>query len=390
MHGATEIIMSQQPIPITPFRIDIPDAALEDLKRRLAHTRWPEAQTVPDWSQGMPLAYAQELCAYWRDRYDWRAREALLNAHAQFKTEIDGLGIHFIHVRSPHAQARPLLMTHGWPGSVVEFQKVIAPLTDPTAHGGRADDAFHLVCPSLPGFGFSDKPEQAGWGIERIAATWNALMQRLGYDNYFAQGGDWGSIVTTMIGLRHAGPCQGIHITMPIVAPDKSTMDSMTEQEKRALAALQHYRTWDSGYSNQQATRPQTLAYGLADSPAGQAAWIVEKFWSWMDCKGHPENVLTRDELLDNVMLYWLNNAAASSARIYWESFNKRNSEQVLLPSGISMFPKEIFQASKRWAQRRFTDLRYWNELSEGGHFAAMEQPETFVREVRACFKAMR
>jgi pimeloyl-ACP methyl ester carboxylesterase len=375
---------------IEPFRIAVPDEALADLKRRLSSTRWPDAQTVDDWSQGMPLAYTRELCAYWRERYDWRAREALLNRFAQFRTEIDGLGIHFIHVRSAHAQARPLLMTHGWPGSLAEFQKVIAPLSDPTAHGGSADDAFHLVCPSLPGFGFSDKPRQTGWGVERIASAWNQLMVRLGYERYFAHGGDWGASVSTMIGLRHAGPCMGIHITMPMVAPDKATLNDLSEQEKRALAALQYYRDWDAGYSTQQATRPQTLAYGLADSPAGQAAWIVEKFQAWMDCDGHPENILTRDELLDNVMLYWLTNSAASSARLYWESFNKRSSEAVKLPSGISMFPKEIFGSSRRWAEKRFTDLRHWSEPARGGHFAALEQPEVLVQELRACFGRMR
>jgi pimeloyl-ACP methyl ester carboxylesterase len=375
---------------ITPFRIDIPESALTDLRRRLSATRWPDAQTVDDWSQGMPLAYTQELCAYWRDRYDWRAREALLNRFVQFRTEVDGLGIHFIHVRSVHAQARPLLMTHGWPGSVAEFQKVIAPLTDPTADGGSAEDAFHLVCPSLPGFGFSDKPTRTGWGVERIAGTWNQLMGQLGYEHYFAQGGDWGASVSTMIGMRHAGPCAGIHITMPMVAPDKATMNELSGREQQALAALQYYRDWDAGYSTQQGTRPQTLAYGLADSPAGQAAWIVEKFCAWMDCDGHPENVLTRDELLDNVMLYWLTNSAASSARLYWESFNKRSSEAVKLPSGISMFPKEIFGASRRWAEKRFTDLRHWSEPSRGGHFAALEQPQVLVREIRACFNAMR
>lgn len=375
---------------IEPFRIAIADEALADLRRRLAATRWPDASTVDDWSQGTPLGYLQDLCAYWREGYDWRAREARLNRFPQFRTQLDGLGIHFIHLRSPHAQARPLVMTHGWPGSMVEFQKVIGPLTDPTAHGGEAADAFHLVCPTLPGYGFSDKPTLPGWGVERIADAWHALMQRLGYPHYFAQGGDWGASVSTQIGLRHAGPCRGIHLNMAVVPPDRSTMDSLTAAEQHALAVMQHYQDWDSGYAKQQSTRPQTLGYGLADSPSGQAAWILEKFWAWMDCNGHPENVLTRDELLDNVMLYWLNNAAASSARLYWQSFNRRNTDPVSLPVGISSFPKDIFLTSRRWAEKRFTNLVYWNELDRGGHFAAFEQPEAFVRELRACFGRMR
>lgn len=375
---------------IEPFLIDIPDEALADLRRRLAATRWPEAQTVPDWSQGVPLDYLQAVCQYWRDGYDWRAREALLNRHAQFRTTVDGLGIHFMHVRSPQAEARPLLMTHGWPGSMVEFQKVIAPLTDPLAHGGRAEDAFHLVCPTLPGYGFSDKPSSTGWGVDRIADAWHALMQRLGYRRYFAQGGDWGSAVTTAIGLRHAGPCLGIHLNMVVVAPDKATLAEPSAAEQRALAAMRHYQDWDSGYSKQQSTRPQTLAYGLADSPSGQAAWILEKFQAWMDCDGHPENVASRDELLDNVMLYWLTNAAGSSARLYWESFGQRRGEPLALPVAISSFPKDIFLTSKRWAARRFTHIVYWNELDRGGHFAAFERPAAFVAELRAGFGSMR
>jgi len=374
---------------IEPFTIAISDAALADLKRRLEATRWPERETVDDWSQGIPLTYVQDLCRYWTDVYDWREREARLNRFAQFRTTLDGLGIHFIHVRSPHPNARPLVITHGWPGSVAEFHKVIAPLTDPTAHGGHAADAFHLVCPTLPGYGFSDKPARAGWNADRISDGWNALMLRLGYRRYFAQGGDWGAVITTQIALRHADTCLGIHLNMPLVAPDPDTMTTLSDLEKGALAGMQHYQDWDSGYSKQQSTRPQTLGYGLADSPAGQLAWIVEKFWSWMDCSGHPEHVLTRDELLDNVMLYWLTNSAASSARLYWESFNKVGRDPVDVAAGISVFPKEIFRTSRRWAERRFRKLVYWNELASGGHFAAFEQPDTFVRELRACFRSM-
>ena len=375
---------------IQPFTIQTSDEVLDDLERRLRATRWPDAETVDDWSQGIPLSYVREVCAYWAEKYDWRVREARLNQLDQFKTEVDGCGIHFVHVRSPHENALPLVMTHGWPGSIVEFHKVIGPLSDPTAHGGEAADAFHVVCPSPPGYGFSDKPTTTGWGIRRIADAWSQLMQRLGYQRYVAQGGDWGATITTCIGARDPDHCAAIHLNMPIVPPDPETMSDLSELEQSALAGLKHYRDWDSGYSKQQSTRPQTLSYGLADSPSGQAAWILEKFWSWTDCDGHPENVLSRDELLDNVMLYWLPGTAASSARLYWESFGSPPMEPVEVPVGCSMFPREIFRSSKRWAEKRFGSLLYWNELEKGGHFAAFEQPESFVNEVRACFRSLR
>ena len=377
---------------IQPFRIEATEAELEDLKRRLANTRWPDKETVSDWSQGIPLAYVQEVCAYWAEKYDWRAREAHLNEFAQFKTEIDGLGVHFVHVKSPEPNALPLIITHGWPGSIVEFHKVIGPLTDPVAHGGDAADAFDVVCPSLPGYGFTDKPSQEGYGVEKIADTWAALMARLGYDRYVAQGGDWGSMVTNQIGVRDTEHCAAIHMNMPVVAPDPETMNDLTPLEQGALAGMQHYQDKDSGYSKQQSTRPQTLGYGLVDSPSGQAAWVIEKFWSWMDCDGHPENVLTRDELLDNVMMYWLPGAAASSARLYWQSFggSAEMMATVECPTGCSIFPKEIFRSSRRWAEKRFTNLIHWNELDKGGHFAALEVPEVFVGEVRDCFRSMR
>jgi len=374
---------------IVPFKISATEEQLEDLKRRLRTTRWPERECVDDWSQGLPLAYAQEVCKYWLEKYDWRGRETKLNRFAQFKTEIDGVGIHFIHVKSPHADALPLVVTHGWPGSIVEFHKVIEPLANPTAHGADAKDAFHVVCPTLPGYGFSDKPTRAGWNVQKIADAWAQLMPRLGYKRYAAQGGDWGAAVTTCIGIQDTANCIGIHLNMPIVAPDPS-MPDLTDREKSALAGMQHYNDWDSGYSKQQSTRPQTLGYGLADSPVGQAMWILEKFWSWTDCNGHPENVLTRDELLDNVMMYWLPDAAASSARLYWESFRNFPTDQVNIPTGCSIFPKEIFRSSRRWAEKRFTKLVYFNELNKGGHFAAFEQPEMYLNEVRACFRKMR
>jgi epoxide hydrolase len=375
---------------ITPFRIEIPEADLNDLRRRLRQTRWPEAEAVGDWSQGIPLAYTRALCEYWLDGYDWRACEASLNKFPQFRAEIDGLDIHFLHVRSSEEGAQPLVLTHGWPGSIVEFRKVIGPLTDPAAYGGDPADAFHVVCPSLPGFGFSGKPAKSGWGVERIADAWDQLMTRLGYASYGAQGGDWGAGVTQALGIRHAEHLAGIHINMVTARPDPDTMDDLTEAEQAALGALKYYRDWDSGYSKQQSTRPQTVGYGLVDSPAGLCAWIVEKFWSWTDCDGDPMTVLSRDEILDNVMLYWLPAAGASSARLYWESFTKSLAGQVQVPVGCSVFPKEIFRASRRWAEKAFPDLRYWNELDRGGHFAAFEQPALFVDEVRAAFRAFR
>lgn len=377
---------------ITPFKISIPDSQLTDLKLRLSLTRFPDKETPPDWSQGIPLDYMHKVKDYWQNTYHWPDREALLNRWPGFKTELQGLGVHFLHIRSNHEDARPLLMTHGWPGSIVEFQKTIEPLTNPTAHGGTADQAFHIVCPTLPGFGFSDQPTEPGWGIEKIARAWDELMVRLGYNQYLAQGGDWGAIVTTAIGVQNLGHCQGIHITMPIVGPDPETLNDLSELEQASLAAAQFYQNHDSGYSKQQSTRPQTLGYGLADSPIGQAAWILEKFYQWMDCQGDPTNIVSLDELLDNIMLYWLPDAGASSARIYWESFgsNTLSSAPVAIPSAISIFPKEIFKSSERWARKRFSDLLYFNVLEVGGHFAALEQPEIFVSELRKGFDEMR
>lgn len=377
---------------IRPFRIDIPQAQLDDLRRRLRETRWPEREAVEDWTQGTPLSYVQEVCAYWAEKYDWRATEARLNAFPQFTTEIDGLDIHFIHARSPHEGAAPLIITHGWPGSIVEFHKVIGPLTDPVKYGGNAADAFHVVAPSLPGYGFSGKPAKNGWGVEKIGNAWAALMARLGYSRYFAQGGDWGSAVTSAIGAQDPEHCAGIHLNMVTARPDPETMNDLTDLEKGAIAALQYYQDWDSGYSKEQSTRPQTVGYGLVDSPAGLAAWILEKFWAWTDCDGHPENALTRDEMLDDIMLYWLPGTGASSARLYWESFGRAGGAQapITVPVGCSIFPKEIFRASRRWADKRFPNIVHWNELPKGGHFAAFEQPEVFVNELRTCFRGLR
>jgi epoxide hydrolase len=383
--------------PVQPFAIGIPEGELRDLRERPARTRWPERETVEDWTQGVPLAYLKDLCGYWGERYDWRAAEASLNALPQFRTVIDELGIHFLHIRSPHPEALPLVITHGWPGSIVEFLKVIGPLTDPTAHGGDPGDAFHLVCPSLPGYGFSDQPTRPGWGVQHIAAAWTVLMARLGYERYGAQGSDWGTSISASVGQQDPDHVAGIHLTPPLAPPDPATFNDLTQRERAALASMKRSAEWESGYSQEQSTRPQTIGYALVDSPAALCAWIIEKFWAWTDCDGHPENVLTRDELLDNLMLYWLPGTGASSARLYWESSRLVNEwifgptdDTVAVPTGCSIFPKEIQRPSRRWAEKRFPDIRYWNEPDRGGHFAAFEQPELFVEEVRAFFRLVR
>ncbi len=372
---------------IRPFSINVNPGDIADLKARLARTRFPDKETPTDWSQGIPLAYVRELASYWQTTYDHNRLATRLNAYPNFITELDGLDIHFMHIRSPHANAKPLLLTHGWPGSVVEFLKVIEPLTRPELHGGTAADAFHLVCPSLAGYGFSGKPTKPGWGVQKMGLEWGHLMARLGYPAYLAQGGDWGAIVTSQVAVQDPQHCKGIHLNMVVAPPDPDTMSSLTPLEQSALAGMKHYQDWDSGYSKEQSTRPQTVGYGLVDSPVGQMAWIMEKFWAWTDCDGHPENVLTRDEMLDNVMVYWLNAAGASSARLYWESFGGGFTDTVTTPMGASIFPKEIFRASKRWALKRYPNIVYWNELNKGGHFAAFEQPGQFVSEVRNCFR---
>lgn len=373
---------------IRDFTVDVPQAALDDLKERLARTRWPEKETVDDWDQGIPLAYAQQLAAYWRDDHDWRAVEARLNALPNYLATVDALDIHFLHVRSANPAARPLVLTHGWPGSVLEFLDVIEPLA--------AD--YHLVIPSLPGYGFSGKPAEAKWNVEHIGAAWDALMQALGYDRYFAQGGDWGSAVTCAIGMNHADRCAGIHVNMVVGAPPPDLMTDLTDSEKLYLARFGWYQSKDSGYSTQHATRPQTIGYALTDSPVGQMAWIVEKFHGWTDCGhqlggqsigGHPENALSKDAMLDTVSLYWLTASAASSARLYWHSFRSFAAGEILVPTGCSLFPNEIMRLSRRWAERRYKNIVYWNELERGGHFAAWEQPELFVGEVRAALARM-
>ncbi|PXY20024.1 epoxide hydrolase family protein [Prauserella flavalba] len=378
---------------VTPFRLDVPEADLADLRHRLARTRWPERETVSDWSQGVPLAYLRELCRYWAEDYDWRATERRLNALPQFRTELDGLGVHFLHVRSPHPGAVPLLVTHGWPGSIVEFGKIIGPLADPPDPA----DAFHVVCPSLPGYGFSDKPAEPGWSVQRIAAAWIRLMDRLGYERFAAQGGDWGTSITTSIGQQAPERVIGIHLNPPIAAPDPATFGDLTDGERASLAALEHAAEQESGYAVEMSTKPQTIGYGLVDSPVALCAWIVEKFRSWTDCDGDPANVLTCDELLDDITIYWLTGTGASSARLYWESFkevsdrfSRATTDTVGVPTGCSIFPREVPRPSRRWAEKRYTDIRYWNELDRGGHFAAFEQPALFVNELRTFFRLVR
>lgn len=376
---------------ITPFRLAVPESDLDDLRRRLAATRWPERETVADWSQGVPLEALRELVAYWAEGYDWRCCEARLNDFGQFTTEIDGLDIHFLHVRSPHEQAAPLILTHGWPGSVVEFMEVIAPLTDPVAHGGRAEDAFHVVVPSLPGYGFSGKPSGTGWGVERIGRAWAELMRRLGYARWFAQGGDWGGIVTTAMGGQAPEGLAGIHTNMPLARPSAEDRAVDSPEVRDALEAGRRYTKFDSGYAKVQSTRPQTIGYALVDSPVALAAWIYEKLAGWTDNPGSPLEVLSMDAVLDNVMLYWLPGAGASAARLYWESYGKiGQSGPVMLPAGVSTFPREITKAPREWAQQILRNIVYWNDCPRGGHFAAWEQPELFVSELRACFSLMR
>ena len=375
---------------ITPFDLDVPESELEQLRAKLDLTRWPDAEYGEAWSQGVPLDRAKALVHYWRREYDWRRCEAMLNRFGQYRTTVEGVGIHFLHVRSPHAGALPLIMTHGWPGSVIEFHKVIGPLTEPEKFGGSAADAFHVVAPSLPGYGFSDKPVAPGWTIGKIASAWSVLMARLGYERYVAQGGDWGAAVTSALAMLKPAGLAGVHMNIVSARPKNLPREEATPEERRAIAAIERYQRRENGYAMIHATKPQTLGYGLADSPVGQAMWIYEKFQSWTDCDGEPENVLTRDEMLDNIMLYWLTNSATSSARLYWESFFQSPPVHTDLPTGFSIFPKEIFLSPRHWAARHFTNIVYWNEVERGGHFAAFEQPEIFVRELRNCFRRFR
>ncbi len=377
---------------ITPFRVSVPESQLADLRQRLAHARWPDAGTTADWSQGVPLAKAQALVAQWRDHYNWRKVEGRLNSLPQFRTRIDGLGIHFIHVRSKHSNALPVILTHGWPGSVLEFLDVIGPLTDPTAYGGRAEDAFDVVIPSLPGYGFSDKPTEAGWGLPRIAKAWDVLMKRLGYDRYVAQGGDWGAGVTTWMGKQQPQGLAAIHLNLAILfPPPPAGPGGYGPEEMAAVGQLVKYSTDGIGYASIQGTRPQTLGYGLADSPVGQAMWMYEKFQAWSDNRGDASDAISVEKMLDDITLYWLTDTAASSARLYHESFGKDFGRMELsLPVAVSVFKGETFTPPKVWGDRTYSKLIYWGEVSHGGHFAAWEQPELFTGELRKAFATVR
>src|ERR1700732_712698 len=375
---------------LSPFTMHVPQTALDDLKKRLASARWPDKGSATDWSQGVPLAKAQALVEYWRTHYDWRRVESSLNALPQFRTQIDGLGIHFIHVRSKHENALPIILTHGWPGSIIEFLQVIGPLVDPTAHGGKADEAFHVVVPSLPGFGFSDQPTEPGWRLPRIANAWAVLMSRLGYSHYVAQGGDWGAGVTTWMAKQHVSGLVAIHLNLPILfPPPPPPPGGYTASEQQALDHLGTYASDASGYASIQGTRPQTLGYGLADSPVGQAMWIYEKLQGWSDNKGG--EAISLDHMLDDITLYWLTDTAASSARLYHESWAKDFSRMPLdFPVAVSIFKGDQFTPPKVWGDRTYSNLIYWGEVAHGGHFAAWEQPALFADELRKAFTSLR
>jgi len=387
---------------IRPFRVDMPDEAIADLKRRIAAARLPGKELVDDRSQGVQLATIRELARYWATEYDWRACQARLNALPQFTTEIDGVGIHFIHVRSPHADALPLIMTHGWPGSVIELLETVGPLTDPAAHGGSAGDAFHLVLPSIPGYGFSAEPAELGWYAGRVAQAWAELMRRLGYARYVAQGGDQGAAITDAMGRQAPEGLAGIHMNLLVTALGGGAMPAGTEQERAALEQTKTFRATGFGYFLEQATRPQTIGYALLDSPLALAAWMLDHDTdayykiSRAFVDEQPSGNLTRDHILDNITLYWLTGTGASAARSYWESGRAQAlaagqaPPPVKLPVGFTTFPGEIFRAPRSWVELGYPNLTYFHEAERGGHFAAWEEPEVFATEIRAAFKPLR
>lgn len=375
---------------IRPFEVSIPDSEIEDLRRRLANTRWPDPETVPDWSQGVRLENGRSLIEYWQRHYDWRRFTSGLARFPHFVTEIDGLDIHFIHVRSKNPDAMPLILTHGWPGSFIDFLKLIGPLTDPAAFGGDAADSFHIVVPSLPGFGFSQKPTETGWTVTRIATAWAELMQRLGYTTWTAQGGDWGAAVTTALGALQPKGLLGIHLNTQYVFPAQLP-DDLSAEERHAAETLALYLGDLGGSNHLQATKPQTVGFALADSPAGQAAWIYEKFQSKTDNQGLAEDALSIDDMLDVISLYWLTNTAASSGRIYWENYSGALAgPKLALPVAVTVFPRDIPLPPRSWIEDTYSNLIHYGKADKGGHFPALEQPELLVREIRTGLRSLR
>ncbi|MCX2922943.1 epoxide hydrolase family protein [Streptomyces sp. NEAU-W12] len=382
--------MPSLPTTVEAFPIEVDERELDRLARRLADTRWPDRETGPD--QGPELERIRALCAHWATDYDWRRCEKDINGIGSFRTVLDGVGVHFLHARSPEPSAMPLLLCHGWPGSILEFRHLVGPLTDPVAHGGRAEDAFHVVIPSMPGFGFSDKPTAPGWGVSRTAVAWIELMDRLGYREWVAQGGDWGSAVVEAISREVPEGLLGMHVNLPLVFPTAQEIEEATPDEQRMLDKAERYRSVLDGYSREQATRPQTIGYSLADSPAGLAAWIYTLFQDVTDSDGNPEAVVPRDEILDDIMMYWLPNAGPSSARLYWEARQEPGGVPGPnpTPAGFSIFPGEAVQASRRWIERRYSNVLHYRRLDHGGHFAALEQPAVLTDEIRTTFRSLR
>jgi epoxide hydrolase len=374
---------------IETFAVHVDEAVLEDLRQRLVRTRFPDRIKDSGWEHGVSVDYLAELVGYWRDSYNWRAEEARLNSLDHFKTTIDGQQIHFVHARSPHPEARPLLLTHGWPGSFVEFLDVIPRLTDPEAHGGDPGDAFHVIAPSLPGYGFSEPPRSPGWDVARIARAFVELVERLGYSRYLAQGGDWGAQVTTWMGGLDPEHCAAIHLNMAPGIPPKDP-DSLTEEERADLAAMKQFAAEESGYANEQGTKPQTVGMALNDSPAGLLGWIVEKLRTWSDCGGRLENCFTRDQIITNVMVYWVTQTSASAARLYWETRHTATGAPpfVTVPTGVARYPKEVLRWPRSWVERQCNVVR-WQHMAQGGHFPAMEQPALFVDDLREFFRTV-
>ncbi|MFI5426597.1 epoxide hydrolase family protein [Aeromicrobium sp. UC242_57] len=385
--------MDQPTNSIMPFEVSLSDEAIGDLRARVARTRWSDQETVTDWSQGVPLDYLRELTEYWVTEYDFSRLATRFNQFDQVMTSIGGTDIHALHVRSPEPHAQPLLLTHGWPGSVVEFLDIIPLLTDPVAHGGDASDAFHVVCPSLPGYGFSGKPDQTGWGLARVGEAWLELMTRLGYDRFGLQGGGWGSMVSIKVAQLAPARITGVHLNLGVASPDALLeLGDLTDVETEYLGRFQYYADNEGGYSTIQGTRPQTLGYALVDSPVGQCAWIVEKFHGWTENDGSPESAVPRDVILDNVSLYWLTASATSAGRLYWEGYpaSLTDFSPTEVPVGYTVFPRDLFALSERWALTRFPNLQYYSIAKHGGHFAALEEPGAFVDEVRRSFQAFR